>query len=186
MGSHCLCVNLWLFPDYTIAWFSWIHIRIGKKIKPQTTEHELALSMRERVMLVAHSLDTRESTIVRVIMNILATSNDSATACTFLDIWKSNQTQSQRNSRFTRAWLTEQILFYFADRWAITLRTVKLFGIKIDRGGRKKKNTYLNLSLRFNDSLLLRTTCWEGWFYSLTKLQSGLPLVYHSLPACSL
>lgn len=64
---------------------------------------------------------------------------------------------------------------YFADRWAITLRIVKLFEIKIDGGGRKK-NTYLNLSLRFNDSLLLRTTCWEDWFYSLTKLHPELPL----------
>lgn len=174
---------------------SWLHYCMVQLNTHQDRKKNKASNNRTRVSTVNEGkgyasssllLDTRESTIVRVIMNILATSNDSATACTFLDIWKSNQTQSQRNSRFTRAWLTEQILFYFADRWAITLRTVKLFGIKIDRGGRKKKNTYLNLSLRFNDSLLLRTTCWEGWFYSLTKLQSGLPLVYHSLPACSL
>lgn len=72
----------------------------------------------------------------------------------------------------------QNTLFYFADRWAITLRIVKLFGIKIDRGGRKKKNTYLNLSLRFNDSLLPRTTCCEGCFYSHTNQQCGLPLVY--------
>lgn len=66
-------------------------------------------------------------------------------------------------------------LFYFAG---VTLRIVKLFGIKIDRGGRKKKNTYLNLSLRFNDSLLPRTTCCEDWFYSHTNQQCGLPMVY--------
>lgn len=53
-------------------------------------------------------LDSRESTIVKVIITILATSKDSAPTCTVLDIWKSNhQTQSQSNSRFTRAWLTE-------------------------------------------------------------------------------
>jgi len=36
------------------------------------------------------SLDNRKSTIVSIIMNVLATSKDLATACTFLDNLKSS------------------------------------------------------------------------------------------------